>query len=505
MAWLARNKKLMPGDIAEFKYYPNHPCEIQTIRIRFHQSSFEAVIDDQTHRSEYKYLQWLKQSQSWSSEPALVLVLHQRLLDTTSAKAVAVPYRESTLTYAFDCLYQHRAIAEVIRRHSPSSFSCKTVAAWMSKPEWGPAVVYICKSDTMFLTGQDDSVLSVTHFPSKSLIFAVAYDCTASSQEYLVRWVKFNTSFAFVPLLLPVLWAQVERKRLIDKIDEKTSHLRSGIIHMHNRLNAQDGWIQKSLRSRHSSSTTRDATSPGHIEMTGLESPNEITKRECAAVNLWVQVSTLKNGLEAFGTELKSMLKTLQDPLERNKLVFGPRNKDINDEKTQIAQHAYERIQSRLFEMIAEVQSRSRYIDSLLGGMTLATQTESNHLSRRDALTNIYIAVESRRDSSDMRYIAFLGMIFLPGTFFAAIFSTTFFNWIPQDSNQVVSPYVGIYFGFTAVSTVGTVWSFRKWAKKRDTDAALKVSTEIENYSRAGLLMPVDKPRGGVPVALQDV
>lgn len=492
MEWIGRTKKLSDEDLGDFKFVPGHPCIVQTIRLHQKTSGSVEVAEKRTHKSEPEYLRWIDQSLTWPDEPTLALVMHQRLETTEEAKATCLPIQKTTLLKASERLFQHRSIVDAICRKAPATFSSKIVAAWKDQPDWGPAVVYICKSDTISPAEPNDLVLSVTHFPKKSIILAVAYGCTPDSRQYIQDWLEYAKTFAFDPLLLPMLWAQLERKRLINNVDRKTADLRKKIIDMNNRL-ALDG-----LGSKLSCQSGNSETSSDSIELVagggrgGGTTQKDITKRECAAVNLWVDVSTLKNGLEAFKTELGAMLARSRDPWE-NRDIFRPPNDTRRPDENEIFRHASDRIQQRLTEMIVEIEGKVRYTDSLLGGMTLATQTESNHLSRRDAITNIFIAVESKKDSSHMRYIAFLGMIFLPGTFFATLFSMTFFNWTPQDSNQLVSPWVAVYFGFTAISTAGTVWRFHAWAKKRDAEAELNVTTQLENYPGAGLLLPLSQ------------
>ncbi len=58
-----------------------------------------------------------------------------------------------------------------------------------------------------------------------------------------------------------------------------------------------------------------------------------------------------------------------------------------------------------------------------------------------------------------------------------------FFNWIPEESSQMVSPWVAVYFGITIFTTIATVWRFKEWAKKQDLDAELAVYAQVENAS----------------------
>ncbi|KAI0966448.1 hypothetical protein F4678DRAFT_475944 [Xylaria arbuscula] len=424
--------------------------------------------------------------------------MHHRV-NAENAKATSLPYSKATFKAACGRLYQHRSIVEAIRRKSHAIFTKRDVAAWKPRPDLGPAVVYNCKSDTISPAEEDDMILSATHFPQKSAIFAVAYGCTDHCRGEIDYWLGYAKTFAFDPLLLCMIWAELERRRLIDGVDLKATPLWDGISHMNETLNIDHKNMNSPLanqsnggkRSRIGDSSTG---SDGMIKVTrvGIKQ-NEIMKRECEAVNLWVNMSTLKNGLESFKTELKSMLECSRHSSDSEE---DPPQQQQQQQPEQVGldsirRHAAHRIQHRLRSMIVEIEGKVRYTDSLLQGMVLATQTESNHLSRRDALTNIFIAVESKKDSSHMRYIALLGMIFLPGTFFAALFSMTFFNWTVQDNNNninsnsshpAVSPYIAIYFALTVFATAINVWRFQSWARKQDDEAEQSLTAQLESY-----------------------
>ncbi|KAI1258791.1 hypothetical protein F5Y18DRAFT_433922 [Xylariaceae sp. FL1019] len=453
LEWIRLAKRLSEADLTEFEFLPVQPCLIQTIRLGRNTLGEVTISENKIHLSEHDYLGWI--DQPWPDEPTVTLVMHQRL---NTMKATALPYGKRTFMTACECLYQHRSIAHAIRRKSSATFTSIDAAPWKSQESWGPAVVYNCKSDTVSPAEKDDIVLSVTHFPRTSSIFAVVYGCTAESRDEIEYWLKFSKTFAFDPLLMPMLWAELERRRLINNIEVKGAALWKSIKHMNESLDTDD--VLSISRSR----AMRSNRGGNTIAMTKIGiTQKEITQRECEAVNLWVDVTSLQSQREA---EV--------DPLK-------PEKGELN----RIRKHTSDRIRRRLKEMMEEIESKVGYVDSVLGGMVLATQTESNHLSRRDALTNIYIAIESKKDSSHMRYIALLGMIFLPGTFFATLFSMTFFNWIPQDSNQIVSPWIAIYFALTILATTFTVYQFQSWAAKREAEADQSVNAQLETYPSA--------------------
>ncbi|KAH8887126.1 hypothetical protein GQ53DRAFT_606609, partial [Thozetella sp. PMI_491] len=115
-------------------------------------------------------------------------------------------------------------------------------------------------------------------------------------------------------------------------------------------------------------------------------------------------------------------------------------------------------MEARLGEMVAEFKSKILSYETLLGGMSMAAQMEWNYYARRDTRANIIIASATKRDSSQMKNISLLGMIFLPGTFLATLFSMGFFDWSSSEDNRVVSPWIALYVIPTSLLTALAIW-----------------------------------------------
>jgi hypothetical protein len=94
-----------------------------------------------------------------------------------------------------------------------------------------------------------------------------------------------------------------------------------------------------------------------------------------------------------------------------------------------------------------------------------------------------------------MKYISTMGMLFLPGTFLAVsfygpslnevltrktLFSMGFFNWIPDRSNNVVSPWIAVYGGLTLILTGGTIWRWRKWNADQAKNSEERISKALD-------------------------
>ncbi|KAK6844527.1 hypothetical protein PG995_014637 [Apiospora arundinis] len=341
--------------------------------------------------------------------------------------------------------------------------------------------------------------MSVTTFPDIPLIIGVMYGCTDVIMEDASLYLKTFKRSALHPLMLPMMFVEIERKRLIEALRIEMSRLSQRILEMELRLSptqqeppeetqdadAKTGSIDTKPDNTVEKTGSIDTKSTNTVEKTGsidtkstntVENPdaaddNEtMLQKDCKAANLWFKVSELKNGVQNLIVVLESMAKHC--------LEFQP-GKEAGAgeaaEKRRMYTKNTEKFQERVVEMMIELGSQVQKCDGVLGGMQLATQMEWNYHSRRDAKANIIIAYASKRDSSQMRYMSFLGMVFLPGTFLATLFSMTFFNWTPDESSQVISPWIGLYCGSAAMLTLLTYLRWRKYIAAQDKIAVKEV------------------------------
>lgn len=95
-----------------------------------------------------------------------------------------------------------------------------------------------------------------------------------------------------------------------------------------------------------------------------------------------------------------------------------------------------------------------------------------NLIAQRDQNQNIRIANdtqilarESKRDSTAMKAIAFVTMIFLPGTFLSSVFSMNLFEWDAPDSSDVVNRRMWVYWAAAVPLTVMVVVFYLLWEK----------------------------------------
>jgi len=364
--------------------------------------------------------------------------------------------------------------------------------------------VYGCRSDTASPTKPDDVALSVTAFLDVPLTFAIMYGCTRNTKANFTSFLKQikDTNQEWHPLLLPMLFAELERKRLLNLLDREKTKLQQRILEMENRLR---GETEERADSMETSAAVKD----------------------CEATKSWIDASKLKNGLESLRTQLTGMMAHSR-MLRESVLLAGPPDKtgSATSQRT-----TGELVESRLSEMIAEFDCNIRSYDSLLGGMGMAAQMvrvprsqntqclltnfiqEWNYYTRRDSRANIIIANATKRDGSQMRMISLLGMTFLPGTFLAVspnhspkhisarraimqgtqnnfvspkqtMFSMGFFNWEPGD-DRMISPWITLYLGLTVLLTTLTLWRWKRWtaAEEKNGLSQLKKVLDSDNDS----------------------
>ncbi|KAL7932934.1 hypothetical protein V8C35DRAFT_305856 [Trichoderma chlorosporum] len=123
-----------------------------------------------------------------------------------------------------------------------------------------------------------------------------------------------------------------------------------------------------------------------------------------------------------------------------------------------------------------------------------------NLMAQSDTQASMSIAVSSRKDneymqaiadatlqdSSSMKTIAILTMVFLPGTFICSFFSMTMFNWNSQPGEPLVSPYIWAYFVAMIPLTVLVIAIW--WWKTKESRRVLEEAREKQRLARGNTI-----------------
>ncbi|TFB07501.1 hypothetical protein CCMA1212_001059 [Trichoderma ghanense] len=120
-------------------------------------------------------------------------------------------------------------------------------------------------------------------------------------------------------------------------------------------------------------------------------------------------------------------------------------------------------------------------IEYTLRRVQLQINTLAGIISRDDVKANLDLAESQHRDSLSMKTLAIVTMVFLPGSFISALFSTSMFDWDsidPGASSIAVRtmPQFGLYWAITVPLTVVTFLLYFFWLRvmKRQRDRRKK-------------------------------
>ncbi|KAK0609729.1 hypothetical protein B0T17DRAFT_501272, partial [Bombardia bombarda] len=320
-----------------------------------------------------------------------------------------LPFTKEVFKLITERFHTHGSIARVVSQSDIPAYS--STELHMGTSSQLAAHVNIARTVNAWKL---DLALASTYFPVSGLNYGIVFGCTLGIEDEILRRLSFSSMDAAHPLLMFGIIAEIERSRHI-KIVEDT------IIGLETRIFELD-----------------------HVDDTNMETHN-YEKRDA-----YLDTAYLRDQLTSWTNQLLKMKSRAEELDEQG----YPKWRGMAFDGDFVRIRFYCKIGREYHSEIRECTMR-------LDGMAMATQWA-------DGETNVQIALEMKRDSKHMRSIALVTMIFLPGTFFASIFSMTFFNWSPNnDANdngdgwggpgQLVSSYIWIYILFATVATGATV------------------------------------------------
>ena len=90
----------------------------------------------------------------------------------------------------------------------------------------------------------------------------------------------------------------------------------------------------------------------------------------------------------------------------------------------------------------------------------------------------------NHRYGADMRLITAITLIFLPGTFVATFFSSTFWDFAPSNTGSKVSSWVWIYWVVTIVLTLMVLVVWRFFNMLNQIMESVRISWRVASSSR---------------------
>ncbi|KUJ10899.1 uncharacterized protein LY89DRAFT_626482 [Mollisia scopiformis] len=165
-----------------------------------------------------------------------------------------------------------------------------------------------------------------------------------------------------------------------------------------------------------------------------------------------------------------------------------------------------------------KILSRLTFHERKLHGLASYTKTTQQRLeiqmaalrmivAQKDSRLNFEVAGNSRslahatkRDTGSMMALALLGTVFLPGTYIASIFSTTFFDFQNATWNSVMSPKFWLYWATAIPITLIILGAWMLWERMRKAryeKEELDLARAAEDMERAILAAMTKRPLPG--------
>lgn len=382
-----------------------------------------------------------------------------------------LPFSKAAFDGIINKFFVHPSITKAIQRPGPI-FSRTHIKAG-NPPE--PAVAYVCRTSSAW---EGDIALSATHFPRTGFTSAVFFGCefdekvargniripTASlkSGDRITGLLSNSEATVIHPMLLVGILAEVELRRHQGIVRRAVVHLLDTVTD----VSAGEGAGYQAL-----------APKPG--------------EEDTHAIKPWLDMHVIKIKLESWQRELEKMVEHVEElsqTLYRAREL--PSKGDINPmivkpyEDAELAALSAEeerktnvratggRIGERLRDIINEYHEMISESMLTMEGLTLATQVAHTR-------ANMEIAEKTKKDGGQMKSIAVLTMVFLPGTFFATFFSMSFFKWDDPPEGEVASPKLWVYFLVTVIFTSLTLAIYRWWSKKQSGKVTRRNDPEL--------------------------
>ncbi|EEU42221.1 uncharacterized protein NECHADRAFT_79930 [Fusarium vanettenii 77-13-4] len=228
--------------------------------------------------------------------------------------------------------------------------------------------------------------LSVSFSPRSLTTYAVVYGCDEEAADFLTAKLTGTDHPVFHPMLLPTLFADMERERQVKLLRKNSAKMSQLTV---------DLTINK-----------------------GLEGPDWGPQVDHSGepIELWQDMSYLQNGLQNWQRQMQRMVIHLEQ--SSNTTVPDTNRYDIKAQKNlEKLTVPGIRIQKRLEELIDEYDEHIRDCATVTEGLKLAMSMDTRKTNQEIAHSSLQVSKLAQKDGNLMKLIAFVTMFFLPAAF----------------------------------------------------------------------------------------
>lgn len=236
-----------------------------------------------------------------------------------------------------------------------------------------------------------DLAISATYVRDTQRTMAVIYGCEEEHKKNIIARLRRAGNAVAHPMLIVGIFAELARKRLFSLVDDLVETFLQRTEALGNKGRA---WRQI-LNS--------EGEKPGDL----LQIYNDSRSRIRALNIAKVQVSKMIAHSEELAAEI-GVGKAGGDQKRKTDSAY------LEYERQTMLDQADRQIRERLDELLDEYDRKIEDCRMVQEDLSAATQMVAGHLARRETELSTNIALRAKRDNAQMKWIALLGMIYLP-------------------------------------------------------------------------------------------
>ncbi|KAM3522394.1 hypothetical protein MY4038_008632 [Beauveria bassiana] len=177
-------------------------------------------------------------------------------------------------------------------------------------------------------------------------------------------------------------------------------------------------------------------------------------------------------------TSMQKVLHFIIRHLDKDASAAGPAMRDAQH----LLRHHVGVLEERLEMQMLDTQYTMKRVDIQINALFNMMMQQDNANGIELAKSSHQIARASYRDSSSMKTLAIVTMLFLPGSFVSAMFSMPMFKWdkADPDSSSIgvgLLPQFGLYWAITLPLTIATFFLYLMWlwylTRQRDREVGV--------------------------------
>ncbi|KAK0639499.1 hypothetical protein B0T16DRAFT_336990 [Cercophora newfieldiana] len=247
---------------------------------------------------------------------------------------------------------------------------------------------------------ESDMTASIAYQPATGTVNAFLHGCTSEQQAEVGRQLKALSPLARHPLLLPVILAEMR----LDAINKWREYMWRFLLYVE-------------TRSGQTGAPALDALERPVLKYSGEEDWGELAVDALTVMQIAATMEDHANGLRLVLVEMQNMLNGLEQEVPPNQSLSMLQSGRLLSGKIRSLSHAVDVTLSQLQYLIKRGEAQQSAVRVVYN----YTAQQDTRTQRLMALQSGQIAEASKRDSSVMKGIAILTMVFLPATFMASI------------------------------------------------------------------------------------